>query len=509
MSTKPAWLEALPEITKARSDADVAVRELQESLSALTGSLGGNEAAAADAYAASYGAWTSLANRTERLAGLGLALEEEYPTQAKYLVGGTVVELLENVLDAGAVLSGSLGQAAEDPLQYLRQQPRALEAAQELVTAVFPDSASQYKQRFESLGLPTAGIGAVAGTAETAGPKADRTSQDVLRILHISDLHRTPDESVGNAEVTSDLLQAIKDFGDGPFDLILLTGDITQTASESEYQQAESFLSNLVDKLLAGKKDRLILAAGNHDITWDNCRKQPFLVHRVEDEKRRSRVPGALRVPGVDIVPSEQVLRAGQAEFRKFYERLFGSPYPEALNERYVYHQPSDVPLGILVVDTTEGIHHVNDEAQLNRDALVAGLDRVREADPRRFIIVGHHGPIRTKNQRDGVEAWCLDRMLDSRAVAYLHGHVHETQVAYYSRDGILGLSCLGVGSLVAGPQTRPESSPRQYHVVELPLQGRAGRVLVRRKDRRDTRWTPDTRYGPVTRPLDYLEFRA
>lgn len=509
----PAWLNALPEIREEKSLTDEAVRTLATRMATLTAQLGQTNATPDELvreYGAVYGSWTDLLNRTERLAGLGLALAEDHPVQAKYLVCGTVIELLENVLDSAAILSRSAGQLSqEDPLQFLRQQARALEAAQELVAHSFPDSATHYRERFESFDLPVPGFTNAAAIPATA-PGAATTVQrgEVLRILHISDLHRTPDERVSNPEVLADLARSLTDLGDLPIEMVVLSGDITQAATVEEFQEAEAFLNQLVARFLNNRRECLIVAPGNHDISWAECAQGSFSVQRNAPPDDGVQRHGIVTIPGGHIVPSEQTLRAAQANFRDSFRRLFGRDYPVTPAERFQYIEPDGLPIGILVLDTTVGMHHMNDAAYLDRAALIDGLERARAGARPRFIVVGHHGPIRDRNQHDGIDAWCLDRILDGGAVAYLHGHVHETQVSYYSRDGILGLSCIGVGSLVAGPEQRPEAAPRQYHIVDIPLQERTGRVYVRRKDGRDRRWSRDTRHGNPASPVDYLEFR-
>ena len=69
-------------------------------------------------------------------------------------------------------------------------------------------------------------------------------------ILHLSDIHRTPDEPVTNAEILNPLKADIdsweKDKVPKP-DILLVTGDLSQSAEKSEYDEAEEFLLELLD----------------------------------------------------------------------------------------------------------------------------------------------------------------------------------------------------------------------------------------------------------------------
>ncbi|MCP3060966.1 metallophosphoesterase [Myxococcus sp. K38C18041901] len=505
----PLWLNAMPEIRSAKAEAQNAISAFSDALAALN--IGLRNGLPKDDIDKLFGnahtAWSTLINRTENLSGLGLALAANYPEQAKYLVAGTTIELLENILAAAEALA-AYGEEA-DPLEHVRGQPRVLEASQKLISITFPDSSPLLRNRFESLGLPTTGLTTTkqqTTTPHSIVPPDDLT--DYIKILHISDLHRTNDEKVSNPEVLNDLLAAIRTFNDGPFDLIVLSGDITQEATEDEFKEAEQFLDDLATKLMNGVRERIIVVPGNHDINWKAASAGNFKLTRgtvPEDGKQR---PGLVVVPNGYILPTEETAQQAISNFRDSYHRFYKTNYPSVTQERFQFLEPKDLPIGILALDTIIGMHHFSDTPHVDRTALIDGLQKA-QATAKRFIAVGHHGPIRLRNQHDGVEGWCLERLLDGQAAMYLHGHVHETQISHFSRDGIVGIPCIGVGSLVAGPRQRPESSARQYHVIQFPLRGRRGRVLVRRKERRDRAWQKDTRFGPATSPVDHLDFHV
>ncbi|NOJ81179.1 metallophosphoesterase family protein [Myxococcus xanthus] len=509
----PLWLNAMPEIRSAKTEAQNAANMFAEALLALNVEL--RKEATKDAldelFGRAHAAWSTLINRTENLSGLGLSLATSYPEQAKYLVAGTTIELLENILAAAEALAAH-GEGA-DPLEHVRGQPRVLEASQRLISITFPDSSPLLKTKFESLGLPTTGFTTTGSTTTNKTPTLHSVvppddATDYIKILHISDLHRTSDEKVSNPEVLNDLLTAIRTFNDGPFDLIVLSGDVTQEATEDEFKEAEQFLDDLAIKLMKGVRERIIVVPGNHDINWKASSAGNFKLIRGNVPNDGRQRPGLVVVPNGYILPTEEAAQQAISNFRDSYHRFYKKIYPSTAQERFQFIEPKDLPIGILALDTIIGMHHFSDTPHVDRTALIDGLQRAQSTN-KRFIAVGHHGPIRLRNQHDGVEGWCLERLLDGQAAMYLHGHVHETQISHFSRDGIVGIPCIGVGSLVAGPRQRPESTARQYHVIQFPLRGRRGRVLVRRKDQRDRAWQKDTRFGPATSPVDHLDFHV
>jgi 3',5'-cyclic AMP phosphodiesterase CpdA len=106
----------------------------------------------------------------------------------------------------------------------------------------------------------------------------------MFSILHISDLHRSPDDPVDNDTLLATLL-ADRDryLGETPVvpspDAIVITGDLIHGAPIShpnwqkvigeQYNVAEDFLDHLTRRFLAGDRSRLIIIPGNHDVCWN------------------------------------------------------------------------------------------------------------------------------------------------------------------------------------------------------------------------------------------------
>jgi predicted MPP superfamily phosphohydrolase len=510
----PSWTDLLPEIRAHKEAADRAVKDFESTLSALNEAFSsGDKARIEAAFSKSVQAWTALFNSTDRLAGLGLASYEEHPEKVKYLVSGTVLELTSNLLDAASALNDVAGSMnVQSPLAWVREQPRGFEWAQQLIVHTLPESVETYKTKFEKLMLPTPGFSAAnapavrPGTQSTTRNAQPDSNRDIIRILHISDLHRTNDEKVSNDEVFRFLKRALTELKDVPLDLVVLSGDVAQSATEQEYVEAEAFLSNIASDFLAGKKNRCIIVPGNHDVDWTKS-SDNFKITKGKPGTS-DKVPGAVEIKGGWLVPTKGTLTGATDNFRASYKRFFGVRYPEHDDERCLYVEPDGLDIGLVLLDTTIGMHPLNDTPTVDRQALDKALDKALENGGRKFIIaIGHHGPVVRPMQSDSIESWVLERLLRAGVKLYLHGHVHETQLFYYSTNGLLQLPCIGVGSLVAGPAQRPESAPRQYQIVELPILGKRGVVKVRQKDRRDTAWRRDMRFGTAQDPNDTVEF--
>jgi 3',5'-cyclic AMP phosphodiesterase CpdA len=78
----------------------------------------------------------------------------------------------------------------------------------------------------------------------------------VLRVLHVSDLH------FGRPAVPAHIEAIEARVAAGDFDVVAVSGDLSQRARAGEFQRAAVFLRE------AGRVSRTIVVPGNHDVAW-------------------------------------------------------------------------------------------------------------------------------------------------------------------------------------------------------------------------------------------------
>lgn len=106
-------------------------------------------------------------------------------------------------------------------------------------------------------------------------------------ILHISDLHRSPEDPISNDELISTLrADRHRYVSEEPAirtpDAIVISGDIIQGVPlvtnnhleelRRQYSIAEDFLARLCEEFIGGDRSRVILVPGNHDVDWNTSR---------------------------------------------------------------------------------------------------------------------------------------------------------------------------------------------------------------------------------------------
>ncbi|MBT9445623.1 MAG: metallophosphoesterase [Hyphomonadaceae bacterium] len=333
----------------------------------------------------------------------------------------------------------------------------------------------------------------------------------MFTLLHISDLHRSPDEPVDNSTLLAALLNdQDRCRSETPAipspDAIVVSGDIIQGAKldqenwqlaiEEQYAAAEDFLCNLTAKLLDGDRSRMILVPGNHDVCWNTAYDA---MQRVPDgDPARKNIRRALDQPGSDlrwswskldlfrITAPDKYARRLEA-YRAFLQRFyFGVPLTSPIQPDRGF-QLFDLDGGRIVVAALDSIY--GNDCFAYSGGFAPGLVgscymelRERPVQPMLKMGVWHHsvqGPPRHDDYMDVSEVYSL---AGHGFQLGLHGHQHVAAAsAYYiHRQQAQEMAVVSGGSLCAGARELPRGVNRQYNVVVIRDDYLGARLHVR-----------------------------
>ena len=115
----------------------------------------------------------------------------------------------------------------------------------------------------------------------------------VVKVFHVSDLH------FGRPSVPEQIDAIEQIIRDGAFDVVAISGDLTQRAKAGEFQRAQAFIRD------ANRVSRTIVVPGNHDVVWwkaplgVGAKRQIYESYRefISDD-----LEPVLRVPGATFV---------------------------------------------------------------------------------------------------------------------------------------------------------------------------------------------------------------
>ena len=210
---------------------------------------------------------------------------------------------------------------------------------------------------------------------------------DTTRVLHVSDLH------FGRPSVPAQIEAIERQIGTGRFDVVAVSGDLSQRARAGEFQAAEVFLR------AAQQVSRTIVVPGNHDVAWwfaplnlgHRRRKYERYAHYVSTD-----LEPVLHVPGATFI---------------------GVNTSHGVTHRTLTWNVRDISI---IGDLTE-----KQFQRVEREAAAAPSGDAR-------IVVMHHNPVQGElSGRHGLKhsARVLRRFAEAGITAVLCGHDHQEAV--------------------------------------------------------------------------------
>ena len=316
-------------------------------------------------------------------------------------------------------------------------------------------------------------------------------------IMHISDLHRSPSEPIGNSELVAALERDVDRFQReeppiAPPDAIIVSGDLVRGAPmgatdpddvlAKQYEDAEDLLGQLATQFLGSDRSRLVIVPGNHDVDWNRSRASMSLA--TPDPARSLRRDLATPDSGLrwdwdsqsvfqihDRALYETRLDHYWALFDRFYGSCDGIEVPLDRADPVLY----DLNDGRIVVAAFDSCTHNDcfrhvggvDLEALSRSHLHLNK-RSWEAVLR--VAVWHHDTSGPPETDDYMSAEVIDQMIGFGFSLGFHGHRHRGSVIARTirLPEAQSMAVVSAGSLAAGNPELPRGVNRQYNMVEL-----------------------------------------
>jgi prenyltransferase beta subunit/predicted phosphodiesterase len=353
----------------------------------------------------------------------------------------------------------------------------------------------------------------------------------LCRILHISDIHRGPNAPTSDFTLSNKLLDDINHTyaadnrrlaeGDphlGQPDLIVVSGDLTQTASEQEYECSLRFIESLLP-LVNGERRRVVLVPGNHDVNWAESSKSYSPATKEEYEKQSP--PGEPYRQSVKRAYDGTYWKKSEASytqrFRNFkilFDTFYGgaSSYSLERGMMYTVYDYSKT-IGVVVAgfnscDEIDAYPDNGRPASLDRRAFI-NTDAIYGAvkmpdfhggdDSILRLAVFHHNIRSVGHAEDFLDPKYLDILKLHRFDVCLHGHVHVASHDVFDPAQAKILPVVGAGSLAAPYTDRPPAAPMGYNLFVVDRRSGGIWAHTRRHDESHLTWMAD--YQPSGKP--------
>lgn len=337
-------------------------------------------------------------------------------------------------------------------------------------------------------------------------------------ILHLSDLHfsNSNQAKLWANQLASDLYS---DLQIPHLNLLILSGDIGNYSTASEYSAAHEFLLEFQEDFSLAA-EQIIVVPGNHDINWkvtnwemsEEPEEAAYKLKFIKQCKPQELLEGYCIKESDNAVwiRDEEKYKHRFANFSTFYQNIKGKPYPLEYDRQYTLDYLSDYNLLILGLNSAWQIdHHYKNRATINMVAFSNALSDIRRNPNYRNALkfaVWHH-PLNSPWD-DRIKDHSFLQLLAVEGFRFfLHGHIHkaETDLFRYdvSQDG-RKLHRICAGTFGAPTRELIPGYPWQYNL--LKLEGNQLTVYTRRREEENGAWKPDARWGqgPGRSSLDY-----
>ena len=335
-------------------------------------------------------------------------------------------------------------------------------------------------------------------------------------ILHISDIHK--DKGVDYKSLLSSLeSDQSKWTSEGiPFpEFIVVSGDLVQGVKQYNCSKAEAdaelfrqysdtlaFLIDLTDKFLHGKRERLIMVPGNHDVN----RNASFRSMSVLDIKDNIEIAKNLNNSGWvsniyrwswDSCTFSKIVRhdiygerfdAYKQFFEKFYE---GKQLTDCESEALIEDFP-EYNVTFVGYNSCSGIDHLNSIGHINNEALYYRHQDLQEYYDNGRLIIGvwHHHVYGSPYISNFMDKGILPHIHENHIKLALFGHQHYAEVAdeYIDFENKLtdsdeSLLMVSSGTLFGSKNQMQPGVRRQYNIVEVNMDNGCANIKIHTRE--------------------------
>ena len=327
-------------------------------------------------------------------------------------------------------------------------------------------------------------------------------------VLHISDLHRDPANSLGNSMLLHSLerdrdryTSQEKACIQAP-DLIIVSGDIVQGVKhdisdaganlQRQYNEALSFLDDLTVRFVGGDKRFIVIVPGNHDVSDYHFRQSLESIDvepgvRTNLAEQLFRPNSALRWSWkefalYEVSDSDMYKRRFDA-FATFYDEFYEGQRTYSTNpeEQFDIFDYPDWNISVVGFSSCYNNDLLNRQGGIHPDCIAKTGNYFRSFpyQDRLRVAVWHHSIEGPPMKEDYMDPDIVQNLIDSGFSLGFHGHQHRPEFLNSRfRHGVdRGITVISAGTLCGNAAY---GFRRAYNLVEIDTETRSGRLFVR-----------------------------
>lgn len=356
-----------------------------------------------------------------------------------------------------------------------------------------------------------------------------------LSVLHISDLHRDPENPISNGVLIDSLARdrdrytSTEVLGIETPNLLIVSGDIVQgvkhNTSDAEaklrrqYDEALDFLNQLTELFLDGDKRFIVIVPGNHDVSdfhFRNSLRRIEIGPEIKSEliKELFTPESSLRWSWTEFtlhqIADAEMYRQRFDAFSDFYSRFYEGQRSYSIDPAKQFDIFDFPDWGITVVGFCSCYNNdlLNRQGTINPDCIAEAGRQLRAFlyQDRVRISVWHHNIEGPPLQVDYMDPDIVQNLIDGGYSLGFHGHQHKPQFldTRFRHGPNRRITVISAGTLCGNGAFR---FGRAYNLIELDIERKIGRLYIREMQNDNLRmpiWGPPSAPFSSTRHLDF-----
>jgi Calcineurin-like phosphoesterase len=335
----------------------------------------------------------------------------------------------------------------------------------------------------------------------------------LFSVLHFSDLHRDLRDEIDNDVLLESITRDVARFeGEEPAipypSLAVVSGDLVYGAKPEgadpqaellrQYEQTEDFLVRVADRFFAGRRDRVIILPGNHDVSFPNVMSSLVEVPLPPDVREREALAIQLLAPHTTYRwrwRNFSLYRINDADlyarrlepFAEMYGRFYQGKRSFSLipEDQVALFDYPDIGFTCVTLNSCYENDPLRRAASIHPRCVATASQLVRQPAFAGRIIgaAWHHNLTGGPMQDDYLDIGLVQVLIDAGVSLGFHGHHHLSEFVdqrFQLDERHRHLTLVSAGTLCAGPSALPPGHPRSYNVVEIDSESFEGRLHQR-----------------------------
>jgi hypothetical protein len=332
-------------------------------------------------------------------------------------------------------------------------------------------------------------------------------------VLHISDLHRDLSDEINNKWLLDSLENDFNQFEkQTPTitrpSLSIVSGDlifgvkpgVADNAREQnrQYAQAEEFLVSLAERFFAGKRERIVILPGNHDVSYEDVMASTLKIDIPSDQDKKAQLVGELFSPNSRLrwswrelcfyrIVDDERYRNRLQHFAKAFEMFYEGKraFPLAPEQQYGIFDFPDLGFCVVVLNSCFNNDPLRRTGSFHPAALTDACRMLRHTERAGWLMAAawHHNVAGGPTLDDYLDTEFLQLLIDAGVSLGFHGHQHLPECfdeRYRIGPSPRKITIVSASTLCAEPRNLKPGVPRSYHIVELDTDAWSGRVHQR-----------------------------